>query len=136
MELREIRPRPEEPAQDFVVSGKPMRGWWISLEPGGRWNESERAVAAVTAPGLWAAGEIRSPCTSTGPPGGSGGDEHSEYYTPTSYENDLDGGKYESDLEAEEVLRERELEDEREEWSFGFSIDSDDHLPEHQRSQN
>ena len=60
--------------------------------------------------------------------------EHSEDYTPTSYENDLDGGTYESDLEAEAVLRERELEDQREEWSLGFSIDSDGHWHEHQRS--
>ena len=59
---------------------------------------------------------------------------NTEDYTPTSYENDLDGGTYESDLEAEAVLRERELEDHREEWSLGFSIDSDGHWHEHQRS--
>ena len=81
-----------------------------------------------------ATGEIRSPCTGTGPPGGSGKGEQIEDYTPTSYENDLDGGACESDLEAEAVLRERELEDQRDEWSLGFSIDSDGHWHEHQRS--
>ena len=40
----------------------------------------------------------------------------------------------EDDPEAEAVLRERELEDQREEWSLGFSIDSDVHWYEHQRS--